>query len=80
MLFVTTADWNALEERLGAANLRAGMRHEHDGKVCEAGERMIRLGHLTRQDGDYSALVFEHIHFEIVDRVSRVPVGKRVSA
>ena len=76
MILVAKAGWNALENALGAANLRAGVRHEHDGKACNAGDRMIRLGYLTGKSEDFSALVFEHIHFEIVDRIEtwRAPV------
>ena len=80
MIFVTAAEWNRLEDALGAGALRAGVSHEHGGKVCEKGERMIRLGYLTRKPEDYSALGFEHIHFEIVDRVHRVKVRKKVLA
>lgn len=78
MIYVTSAEWKRLEESLGASNLRTCMRHEHEGKVCMGGERMIRKGYLTKKSEDFSALVFEHIHFEVVDRVHKVKV-RRVS-
>lgn len=67
MIYVTSAEWNRLEESLGATNLRTCMRHEHEGKVCMGGERMIRKGYLTKKSEDFSALILEHIHFEVVD-------------
>ena len=49
MIYVTSAEWKRMEESLGAANLRTCMRHEHEGKVCMGGERMIRKGYLTNK-------------------------------
>lgn len=45
---------------------KAIIRHEHNGRICEAGDWCGFESVLT---GDYSKgtrLVFEHIHFEIV--------------
>lgn len=77
MIYVTSEKWRHLEESRGADALHTLSRHEHDGKVCEAGERMIRRGYLTGKPEDYSALVFEHIHFEVVDRIHKVKVRRR---
>ena len=63
MIHVTKDEWNRLE-KLGVTST-ALFRHEHDGKVCEAGEKTVRKGRLTRNSKDYSTLIFEHIHFEI---------------
>ena len=79
MIYVTKIQWDKLEEVLGADNLRAGDYHEHNGKACLPGERMIRLSHLTGKQEDCSTLVFEHIHFEVVDRIHRVKVRRHVT-
>lgn len=79
MIYVTKIQWDKLEEVLGADDLHAGCYHEHDGKVCLPGERMIRLSHLTGKQEDCSTLVFEHIHFEVVDRIHRVKVRRRTA-
>ena len=65
MIYVKRSEWDRLEER--GVTFKAIFRHEHDGKVCEEGDGMIRKGRLTQNPKDYSALVFEHIHFEIVE-------------
>ena len=65
MIYVRRADWEALEKR--GVTSTALFCHEKDGKICEAGDRMVKLGRLTRKPADYSTLVMEHIHFEIVD-------------
>jgi hypothetical protein len=41
-------------------------RHEHDGKVCEAGEAFCFEYLLPGAPNTGATLVFEHIHFEIV--------------
>ena len=65
MIYVKRSEWNKLEER--GATSTALFDHENDGKVCKAGERTVRKGRLTRNPKDYSTLIFEHIHFEIVE-------------
>lgn len=79
MIFVTAEKWARLEESRGYNAVHSLFRHEHEGKVCEAGERMIRRGYLTGKPEDYSALVFEHIHFEVVDRIHKVKVRRRAA-
>ena len=65
MIYVLRPDWEVLEKR--GVTSTSLFRHEKDGKVCEAGDRMVKLGRLTHNPGDYSTLIFEHIHFEVVD-------------
>lgn len=65
MIYVKRSEWDRLESR--GVTSTAIFDHEHDGTVCKAGERMVKKGRLTRNPGDYSTLIFEHIHFEIVE-------------
>lgn len=41
-------------------------RHEHNGRVCEAGEWCGFAGILADDYEHGTSLLFEHIHFEIV--------------
>lgn len=46
---------------------RAIARHEHDGKVCEIGDYCGFESVITGDTGKGSSLIFQHIHFEIID-------------
>lgn len=70
MYTITRKEWNEIKRRHPDYTGKAIMRHEHDGKVCEAGEAVCFASLLP----DFPkigimgpALVFEHIHFEIID-------------
>lgn len=65
MIYIKKSEWDRLEDR--GLTSRALFKHEYDGKVCEEGERMVRKGRITHDPKDYSTLILEHIHFEVVD-------------
>lgn len=46
---------------------RAIMRHEHNGRVCEKGEFCGYESVITGDPRKGTALIFQHIHFEIID-------------
>lgn len=69
MYTIKRKDWNEIKRKHPDYCGKAIMRHEWRGKVCEAGEwtcfASILPGYPNNQTG--TTLVFEHIHFEIID-------------
>ena len=67
MYTITKAEWSKLVARHYPDYIdRAISRHEHDGKVCEAGEWTCFECLLPGAPNTGTTLVFQHIHFEII--------------
>lgn len=67
MYYIKREDWNRLTREQPDYTGRAIQRHEHNGKVCEKGEWTCFESLLPGAPlGVGTALVFQHIHFEIV--------------
>ena len=67
MYYISKADWDRLGEQHSPDYIdRAISRHEHDGKICEAGEWTCFECLLPGAPNSGTTLVFQHIHFEII--------------
>ena len=67
MYYISKSEWAKLQREHPDYTGKALRRHEHGGKVCEAGENTCFLCLLPgAPKGAGAVLCFEHIHFEIV--------------
>lgn len=66
MYQITKAQWKKMKADHPDYVGTAIRRHEWDGKVCEAGDGACFECCIPGAPNTGTALVFEHIHFEIV--------------
>lgn len=67
MIVIGRAEFDRLRREHPDYISRAIMRHEHDGKVCEKGEFCGFESVITGDPKKGTSLIFQHIHFEIVN-------------
>lgn len=68
MFYIKKAEFDRLRKEHPDYISKAGTAHTWNGKTCNAGDYM---GFESTITGDYSkgtTLIFQHIHFEIVDQ------------
>lgn len=67
MYYVKKSEWTKLVKRHCQDYIdKAITRHEHNGKVCEAGDWTCFECLLPGAPNTGAVLCFEHIHFEII--------------
>ena len=69
MYYITKEEWKKIEEEHPHYTCKANKRYEHDGKVCEKGENCCFEYLMPGAPNTGTTLIFEHIHFEIVDKL-----------
>ena len=66
MYTITKAQWAEIRRKHPDYAGKSLVRHEHNGKVCEAGEACCFECCIPGAPNTGATLLFQHIHFEIV--------------
>jgi hypothetical protein len=67
MYVITRKQWNEIKQKNPDYTGKALQRQEHAGKVCEPGEACCFESCIPGAPNTGATLIFQHIHFEIVD-------------